>query len=198
MTPVNSQFADVCVAGRPPLKLRKCAIKLAQTLALAAVKQAKGQLLEGGNGVRVGGWVIATRKGPITRAPPPAAQCRRTRFCFFLGCVLCIQQLAEGHRTIPWPFTCFLRLPSCAAQACLYPQRMLSWRTSRSSCTPWRRLSSSMETTICGLRMKPAGPPSGAEIGLQLWETIVLTRPRLPGVFGCRPQYNSKPAPVVT
>lgn len=46
---------------------------------LAAVKAAGGSVLEGGNGVRVGGWVISSHKGPITGALLPpllhAASC---------------------------------------------------------------------------------------------------------------------------
>jgi hypothetical protein len=44
----------------------------AQPTALAAVKAAKGEVLEDGSGVRVGGWLITTHKGPITRASLPA------------------------------------------------------------------------------------------------------------------------------
>ena len=42
----------------------------------AAVKAAGGQVLEGGAGVRVGGWAITSRKGPISGAPPPPPSAR--------------------------------------------------------------------------------------------------------------------------
>lgn len=51
-----------CTTAREPTCLPPCP---------AAVKAAGGQVLEGGSGVRVGGWTITSHKGPITGAPPP-------------------------------------------------------------------------------------------------------------------------------
>ncbi len=89
---------------------------------LAAVKAAGGSVLEGGNGVRVGGWVISSHKGPITGALlSPLLHAASCLLHAFGSCHIVVGQHPCGFPYTASHFHAFACQASCQSTTCHVP-----------------------------------------------------------------------------